>query len=321
MRVLVTGATGMLGRAMVTRLAGDPRYTVRAAVRRSGSALPAGVDEVEIGDMETRLDWTKALESADVVIHVAARAHVMRDATYSPLEEYRRANTVTTINLAQQAAESGIQRFLFISSIKVNGEETAFGAPFTPDALAMPRDAYGVSKMEAEQGIRQIAQRTGMSCVIVRPPLVYGPGVKANFKVMMDWLGKGIPLPLATVHNKRSLVALDNLVDMLVTCIEHPSAANQTFLVSDGEDLSTSELLSRLSAAMGRPARLFSVPESLLRFSAMLLCRSSMAQRLCGSLQVDISKTCENLSWRPPIDVDEGLRRVVAGWRSAQRQA
>ena len=321
MRILVTGANGMLGRALVAQLMHDPRYVVRAAVRYVSDALPAGVDVVEIGDMTAHPDWSKALQEVDVVVHVAARAHVMSDTATSPLQEYRRVNTAATIELAQKAAESGVQRFLFVSSIKVNGEATELGAPFISDAPAMPQDAYGVSKMEGEQGVQQVAHATGMAYVVVRPPLIYGPGVKANFEVMMRWLDMGIPLPLATIHNKRSLVALDNLVDMLVTCIEHPSAANQTFLVSDGEDLSTPELLRRLSAAMGRSARLFPMPEAVLRFSAMLLDRSDMAQRLCGSLQVDISKTCQQLGWHPTITVDEGLRRTAAAWRFAQRQA
>ena len=321
MRVLVIGANGMLGRALVARLATNARYVVRAAVRRVTDMLPADVDVVEIGNMTKHPDWSRTLKGVDVIIHVAARAHVMRDAAINPLLEYRLTNTVATIDLAQRAAEAGVQRFLFVSSIKVNGEETKLGVPFTSAALAMPQDAYAISKMEAEQGLQKIAERAGMTYVIVRPPLVYGPGVKANFEKMMEWVDRGFPVPLANTRNKRSFVALENLVDLLVRCIEHPAAANQTLLVSDGEDLSTSELLYRLGNAMGRPARMFPFPEYLLRVSAMILGRSDMAQRLCGSLQVDISETCRKLDWRPPVTVDEGLKRTVAAWRSSRPQA
>jgi UDP-glucose 4-epimerase len=258
-------------------------------------------------------DWSTALNGVSVVVHCAARVHVMRDTSVDPLEEFRRVNVQGTLNLARQAAAAGVRRFVFVSSIKVNGEATQPGCPFTADDILAPLDPYGVSKMEAEQALREIVRQTGMEVVIIRPPLVYGPGVKANFAAMMRWLQRGVPLPLGAIHNQRSLVALDNLVDLIMTCIKHPAAANQTFLVSDGEDASTTELLRRMGQAMGHPARLLPVPASWLKLAAGLIDKRDVAQRLCGSLQVDISKTRELLGWVPPVSLDEGLRRAATG--------
>ena len=238
----------------------------------------------------------------------------MAERAHNPLVEFRRVNVDGTLNLGRQAAAAGVRRFVFVSSIKVNGEDTPSGRRFSNGDAPTPQDPYGISKMEAEQGLRQIAADTGMEVVIVRPPLVYGPGVKANFAALMRAVQRGIPLPLTSVtHNRRSFVALDNLVDLLITCIDHPAAANQTFLVSDGEDLSTADLLRRLGSAMEKPARLFPVPPSLLQLGANLLGKGDMAQRLLGNLQVDISHTRQTLGWTPPVSVDEGLRRAVAG--------
>jgi UDP-glucose 4-epimerase len=238
----------------------------------------------------------------------------MSDTATDPLEEFRRVNVQGTLNLARQAAAVGVRRFVFVSSIKVNGESTQLGFPFTADDAPAPLDAYGVSKMEAEQGLRELAAQTGMEVVIIRPPLVYGPGVKANFAAMMRWLRRGVPLPLGAIHNQRSLVALDNLVDLIVTCLTHPAAANQTFLVSDGEDVSTTELLRRMGKAMGHPARLLPVPTGLLKLAATIVGRRDMAQRLCGSLQVDIEKTRRLLDWTPPLSLDQGLRKAAEGY-------
>ena len=238
----------------------------------------------------------------------------MQEVSTDPLTEFRRVNVQGTRHLAQQAAAAGVRRFVFISSIKVNGEATLPGKAFLADDVPAPLDPYGVSKMEAEQGLRDIAAQTGMEVVIVRPPLVYGPGVKANFQAMMRWLTRGVPLPLGAIDNRRSLVALGNLVDLIVTCIHHPAAANQTFLVSDGEDLSTTQLLRRMGQALGMPARLMPVPTSLLKLGASLVGRPAVAQRLCGSLQVDISKTRQLLGWTPPLSVDEGLKNAAEGY-------
>jgi UDP-glucose 4-epimerase len=312
--ILVTGATGFVGQALVKRLlAEDESRRVAVAVRRDDRQWPARVLPRVTGDLEPSTDWSVALGGISAVVHCAARVHVMADTAANPLAEFRRVNVQGTLNLARQAASGGVRRFVFVSSIKVNGEATQLGRPFTADDAPAPLDAYGVSKMEAEQGLRAIARQTGMELVIIRPPLVYGPGVKANFAAMMRWLKRGVPLPLGAIHNQRSLVALDNLVDLMVTCLTHPSAANQTFLVSDGEDVSTTGLLLRMGQAMGKPARLLPVPASWQKLAAALICKTDVAQRLCGSLQLDISKTRELLGWVPPVSLNEGLRRAAAG--------
>jgi len=315
MAVLLTGANGFVGSALCAfiRKNGIP---VRGAVRALDAQL-GGAEAVAIGDLSSATDWTEALRNVDKVVHLAARVHVMNDKSLDPLAEFRGVNVDGTANLARQAAAAGVRRFVYLSSINVNGEFTQEGHPFTADDASAPEDPYGVSKHEAEQALRQIAADTGMEVVIIRPPLVYGPGVKANFESMMRWLARGVPLPLAAVtQNRRSLVALDNLVDLIAACLSHPSAANQTFLVSDGEDLSTADLLRRMGAALGRPARLFYVPPSMLKLGARLVNKPGIYQRLCGSLQLDISKTRRLLGWTPPVSVDEGLRRAAEGFRA-----
>ncbi len=276
-----------------------------------------GAEAVAIGDLSPATDWTEALRSVDRVVHLAARVHVMTDKSFDPLAEFCRVNVEGTANLARQAAAAGVRRFIYLSSIKVNGEFTEVGRPFTADDAPAPEDPYGVSKYEGEQALRQIAAETGMDVVIIRPPLVYGPGVKANFESMMRWLSRGVPLPLAAVtQNRRSLVALDNLVDLIMTCLCHPAAAHQTFLVSDDEDLSTAGLLRRMGAALDHPARLFYVPPSMLKLGAQAVNQPGIYQRLCGSLQLDITKTRRLLDWTPPVSVDEGLRRAAKGFRA-----
>ena len=253
--------------------------------------------------------WGSALISQDVIIHTAARAHIMKDSVADPLTEYRKVNVDGTLNLARQSAIAGVKRFIFVSSIKVNGEQTAPGQPFQPNDEAKPIDPYGISKWEAERGLQKIAKETGMEVVIIRPPLVYGPGVKGNFANLIKLVRKGLPLPLGAIHNRRSMIALDNLVDLIITCIDHPNAASQVFLASDGQDLSTTQLLQGLAQAMGNPSRLLLMPGALLSLAASVLGKKAVADRLLSSLQVDISKTRDLLSWTPPISVDEGLRR------------
>jgi nucleoside-diphosphate-sugar epimerase len=317
MRCLITGGNGFVGRALTSHVLARG-YDVRLSLRQPQRADQiAGLEPVVIGSLSSETDWTMALRRVDQVVHLAARVHVMNDNSLDPMAEFRRVNVEGTANLARQAAAAGVSRFVYLSSIKVNGEFTQEGCPFTSEDTPAPEDPYGVSKHEAEQALRYIAADTGMEVVIIRPPLVYGPGVKANFESMMRWLARGVPLPLAAVsENRRSLVALENLVDLIVTCFSHPAAANQTFLVSDGEDLSTAELLKRMGAAMGHPARLFYLPPPLLKLGATGLNKPGIYQRLCGSLQLDIAKTRQLLGWTPPVSVDEGLRRTAEGFRA-----
>lgn len=306
--ILVTGGSGFVGKAVLQRLAADARWAPRALVRQLPEARLAGVDYQLFSELAAVDVASGHFEQVDTVIHLASRVHVMQETASDPLAEFRRVNVEGTLSLARAAAQAGVRRFIFVSSVKVNGETTSDRFPFTADEPPAPSDPYGISKREAEDGLRRLAGETGLEVVIVRPVLVYGPGVKANFRSMMSWLSKGVPLPFGAIHNKRSLVALDNLVDLLVTCIDHPAAANQTFLASDGHDLSTTELLQRLGQALGRPARLLPVPAAWLARAATLAGKGGLAQRLCGSLQVDIGKTRELLGWQPPLDIDQALR-------------
>ena len=307
MNILLTGATGFLGLCLADVLNTDARFDLTCVVRRPRST-GAGMD-VLMDSLQSNQQWATVLAGKDAVIHAAARAHIMKDEALDPLAEYRKVNVEGTLNLARQAAIAGVKRFVFISSIKVNGEQTPPGKPFFSHDAPSPEDVYGTSKYEAEVGLRELAAETGMEVVIIRPPLVYGPGVKGNFASMIKLVGKGLPLPLGALHNKRSLVALDNLVDLIITCIDHPGAANETFLVSDGEDLSTTQLLQGVAAAMGKPSRLIPVPAGVLQFGATLLGKKAVAQRLLGSLQVDISHTQKCLNWTPPFTVKQGLQR------------
>ncbi|MGA4533493.1 UDP-glucose 4-epimerase family protein [Ectopseudomonas chengduensis] len=305
MRVLLTGATGFVGGALLRYLSTAGACVV-AAVRSSGTRR-FSERVFEVGDISADTQWASALECITVVVHTAARAHMSQEVSSDPLAEYRGVNVEGTLNLARQAAAAGVQRFVFISSIGVNGNINV--RPFTALDAPHPVDPYAQSKWEAEQGLWRIQQETGMEVVIIRPPLVYGPEAPGNFGSLVRWVGKGIPLPLGAIHNRRSLVGIDNLVDLIVRCIDHPAAANQVFLAGDGRDLSTTELLRLVGDAMGRPARLIPVPAGVLKLSAALLGRKAMAQRLLGFLQVDISQTCETLGWQPPFTVEEGLRR------------
>ena len=309
MRILSTGSTGFVGKALMSALH-TKRYQISAPMRRQ-SESSASSNSFVVGDINAATNWSTALHGADAVVHLAARVHVMRDIVSDPLAEFRRVNTNGTLNLARQAAAAGVRRFIYLSSIKVNGEATHHGCPFTPNDLAAPQDPYGISKHEAEVGLCEIARTTGMQVVIIRPTLVYGAGAKGNFKSLIKLVARGLPLPLASIDNRRSLVGIDNLVDFIITCLEHPAAANETFLVSDGEDLSTPDLIRRMAHSMNRPARLLPVPKSVLMATASMLGKRDMAQRLCGSLQVDISKARALLGWNPPVSVDEGLRRAV----------
>jgi nucleoside-diphosphate-sugar epimerase len=310
MKVLVTGSNGFVGFAVLQQLSLLNGFKAVGVVRRA-DWLP-GATVIEVGDLNKHTDWSMALAGADAVVHLAARVHVMQETEIYPPTVFRAVNVDGALNLARQAAAAGVKRFVFISSVKVNGEVTPPGRAFAEADAANPQDAYGQSKYEAEQALRQLSAGTGMEVVIIRPPLVYGPGVKANFAALMRAVQRGWPLPLGAVHNQRSLVALDNLVDFIVTCITHPQAVNQTFLVSDGQDLSTTELVRGMAQAAGVPARLLPVPVWALQAGATLLGKGDAVQRLCGNLQVDISKARSLLGWVPPVSVKEGLRRAMA---------
>jgi len=305
MRVLLTGSTGFLGRGLVKKLRQSAPVDLTLAVR--SRSVEFGLPTHIVGELSVDTDWQQAIAGQQVVIHAAARAHIIKDEVADPLAEYCRVNVEGTLHLASQAAAAGVKRFIFISSIGVNGNINTH--PFTVDDQPNPGEPYAQSKWEAEQGLRKIQQETGMELVIIRPPLVYGPSAPGNFGSLVRWIEKGIPLPLGAIHNRRSLVGIDNLVDLIIRCINHPAAANQVLLAGDGEDLSTTELLRAVGKAIGRPARLIPVPAAVLQCGATLLGKQAMAQRLLGSLQVDISKTCELLDWTPPYTVEEGLKR------------
>jgi nucleoside-diphosphate-sugar epimerase len=309
--IFVTGASGFVGHTVCERVL-NLGMKVRGSYRStsSQSRVPEGVEKIHIPSVDGATDWSSALPGVNVIVHTAARVHVLRDSAADPLTEFRRVNVAGTLTLARQAVDAGVRRFIFVSSIGVNGAET-FEVPFTAEDKAAPHLPYAISKYEAELGLRQLAQETGLEVVIIRPPLVFGPAAPGNFNKLLVFVYRGIPLPLGAIHNRRSLVALNNLVDLIVTCLNHPAAANQTFLVSDGDDLSTTELLRRTAAALGRPARLIPVPVLVFRAVARLLGRANFAQQLCGSLQVDISKTRNLLGWTPPVSVDDTLKQTA----------
>ncbi len=310
MNILVTGANGLVGQAVCNHLAMQ-RHRVKALARDVKSLSFNEHSAQYLYSLES--DFTKIpslkqhFSGVDAMVHCAARVHQVADAASDPLAAYREVNTTATLALAQAAAEAGVKRFVFLSSVKVNGEFTSSGQPFRANQAA-PQNPYGVSKWEAEQGLLEIAAKTGMEVVIIRPPLVYGPGVKANFLTMMRWVHRGIPLPLGAINNKRSLVALPNLVDFISLCLTHPKAANQVFLISDQQDLSTTELLRGLGVALHRPAWLIPVPQSLLEISLKAIGKGGIAQRLCEDLTVDSSPATELLGWKPPCSVLQGLQ-------------
>ena len=321
-KVLVTGAAGFVGRALVSELL-IKGYQVKALVRKVCGELPVEAGQV-VGDLTALVDGDSSafpqndrvglggsmFAGVDVVVHLAARVHVMDDMDQNPLASYRATNLDATLNLARQAADARVKRFVFISSIKVNGE--GGDAAYREIDAPAPTDAYAISKWEAEQGLWRIAQETGLDVVILRPPLVYGPGVKANFLRLMQLIQKGWPLPLGAIRNRRSLLYLGNLVDAIRLCVEHPAAAGQTFLLDDGEAVSTPDLIRAVAHAMGRTSRLPTVPVRLIEFAGALLGKRAAVARLTGSLWVDSSLIGSQLNWTPPYSMEAGLAGTVA---------
>lgn len=310
MRALITGANGFIGTALCDRLKAEGCDVV-AAVRRSTSAM-RGTSRVVVGELSGNTRWDEALKSVTHVVHLAARVHLMCDASRDPLEEFRRVNVEATSALARQAADARVQRFVFVSSVKVNGEGRE--RPYNERDASSPQDAYAQSKWEAEEALRRIERDTGMAVTIVRPPLVYGPRVQANFLRLMSAIHRGLPLPFGSVRNLRSLIYVGNLADALARCLQHPSAAGQTFLVSDGEDVATVDLIRLLAAAMGRRPRLIPIPLVLLRTAARLAGRGREIDRLIGSLTVDSRQIRDRLGWQPPVSLREGLMATAADY-------
>jgi len=311
--VLVTGANGFVGTALCKKLLSKGFYVRGAVQLEKTSFLPEKVAPVHIKSIDSDTKWGDALAGIDTVVHLAARVHVMDDSSSDPLTEYRKVNVEGTKFLAVAAANAGVKRFVYISSIKVNGEGKS--AAYTEDDEVSPRDHYGVSKWEAEQELNKIADKTDLETVILRPPLVYGPGVKANFMRLVSLVKLGIPLPFRYINNCRSLIYIGNLIDAIITCMTNPNAAGKTYLVSDGEDVSTPELIRRIGAASGRRALLLPVPVWIMRMAGWITGKYDEVERLVGSLTVDISKICKELEWKPPYAMKYGLRETAKWYK------
>jgi nucleoside-diphosphate-sugar epimerase len=309
-RALITGATGFIGSALCQRLLQED-WQVRSALRSMSSRklLPPGVEAGLVGPIGPYTAWDSSLDGVDTLIHLAARAHVMRENADDSLASYRLLNTAGTERLARAAAAAGVRRFVYLSSVKVSGEGRA--EPYMESDAPAPEDAYGISKWEAEQALHAVSRETGLQVAILRPPLVYGPGVKANFLQLMKIVSRGLPLPLAGVHNRRSMIYLENLVDAIMTCVTHPNAVGRTYLVSDGEDLLTTELIRRLAAALGIKSRLLPFPPLMIRLAGRLSGRSREVERFLGSLTLDTTKIRHELGWKPPYSMDEGLKETA----------
>ena len=315
-RVVVTGANGFVGRVLCGELH-VRGFDIRAAVR-SVNLQVENAEIAVVGAIDGETDWNEILSDVDLVVHLAARVHVMREDADDGLEEYRKVNVAGTEHLARAAARNGVKRLVYVSSIKVNGEATYGDDKFIEVKEPSPQDPYSISKWEAELALHRVAAETGLEVVILRPALVYGPEVKGNFEQMMKVLGKRIPLPLGSVRNLRSLVYVGNLVDALIVCATHPAATGKTYLVSDREDISTPELLRLIGTVMGRPARLFACPSALLKLAGRLIGKADQVGRLLGSLQIDSSKIRRELDWTPPYTLQQGLQETAEWYRNTQ---
>ncbi|KOY60624.1 nucleoside-diphosphate sugar epimerase [Photorhabdus heterorhabditis] len=302
--ILLTGSTGFVGSSILDKLS-------RKSFRTFGRVRPANqLADFFSGSIDANTDYSLALKDVNVVIHSAARVHITNDSSLDPLAAYREVNTEGTLNLARQAAQAGVNRFIFISTIGVNGRRT-IDHPFRISDLPSPWDFYSQSKYEAEVGLWDIQATTGMEITVIRPPLVYGPNAPGNFGKLVNAITTERWLPLGAIHNKRSFVALDNLVDLVITCIDHPNAANQTFLISDDQDVSTTEFMKKIANALGKPSKLIPIPMGFIRFVAGIIGKKSVAERLCNSLQIDISHTKYTLNWVPPVTMEQQLIKTT----------
>nr|WP_315475774.1 SDR family oxidoreductase [uncultured Undibacterium sp.] len=308
-KILITGATGFVGSHLVQMALLQNREVVCPV--RSRSAISDSQTPI-VSTIDRNTDWQAHLTNVHTVIHCAARVHVMNDTEADPLAAFREVNLHGTLRLAEQAAEAGVSQFIYLSSVKVNGEMTATGQAFTENDLPQASDPYGISKQEAEAGLLALGQRSGMAITIIRPPLVYGRGVAANFLSLLIWVKKQVPLPLASIHNQRSFVFVKNLSDFILHCVQNPLAYNQVFLISDGTDLSTTELLREAAKALEVPSRLLPFPAGLISFAANLIGKKNISDRLCQSLRVDSSKARERMQWTPPYSIHQGLRESAA---------
>jgi nucleoside-diphosphate-sugar epimerase len=315
MKVLVTGASGFVAGAVLSRWAQNPRYQIKATLRRKRSEIPHGVSLVEIDDLGPKTDWKAAVLGMDAVVHTAGRVHVMNEPASDPLGEFRRVNVEGTSNLACQAAAAGVRRFIFISSVKVNGEGSLSGRPFTETDPPNPQDAYGLSKWEAEQALMKVSRETKMEVVILRFPLVYGPRMKGNMPRLFRLADRGFPLPFRTVRNRRSLLYVGNAVSAISKSLSHPNAAGGTFMVSDGEPVSTPDLIRRIAFVLDRPVRLIPFPPFLLGSAGKLIGRSEEVDRLLGSLVIDSGKIGHVLNWSPSYTLDQGLKETASWYK------
>ena len=308
-KILLTGASGFLGKGIIRYFENMPENQLFLVYRKNN--LGPNKRHFCVGNINGSTDFSMALSGKDVVIHTAGRAHIMNDNSTSPLAAFREVNVKGTLNLAAQAVQAGIKRFIFISSTKVNGDLTLGSNVFSEVSIPDPKDPYGLSKYEAEQGLLKLASRSNMEVVIIRPPLVYGPGVKGNFATLIRVVKSGFPLPIALINNKRSLIALDNLVDLIATCISHPNAVNQVFLASDGEDISSLSLIKKIAIAFDLNPYIFPFSITMMKIATKLIGRGLIADRLFGDHRVDISKVQKMLNWKPVISIDEQMQKIA----------